>query len=127
MTQTATEALATIRDNLQEVTEKYDHVQPGEAGYNIVAALRDLCQALDGLHTEEEQQLSAAVALGAINLEAFHTHVQQLLGAHFATLFDNICALITKDQGSQADLQELRSFVAEQSLVIRFATIEAGQ
>ena len=121
MTQTATEALAAIRDNLQEVTEKYDHVQPGEAGYNIVTALRALCQALEGLHTEEEQQLSAAVALGAIDLEAFHARILQLLGAHFITLSDNICALMAKDNGSQAtDLKELRDFVAEQSLIIQF-------
>lgn len=123
MTQNATEALATIRDNLQEAIEKYGHIEPGTAGYNIVAALRTLQQGLSNLQVEEEQQLSAAVALSAIDLEAFHTHILQLLGVHFATLFDNICALMSKDHSSwPADLKELRSFVAEQSLVIRFAT-----
>ena len=66
MTQNATQALATIRRNLQEATEKYGHIEPGEAGYNIAAALRTIRQALDNLHAEEEQQLAAAVALNTL-------------------------------------------------------------
>ena len=128
MTQTVTEALATIRSNLQEATTKYGHIKPGEAGYNIVAALRTLHQAIDSLHAEEKQQLSAAVALTAINLEAFHTHILRLLGAHFATLFDNTCVLLGKEQCAQAtDLTDLRDFVAEQSLIIQFATEDTEQ
>lgn len=128
MTQAATEALATIRDNLKEATEKYGHIEPGTAGYNIVTALLTLQQGLDNLQAEKEQQLSAAVVLGAIDLEAFHAHILQLVGAHFATLFDNICALMAKDHGPQAaDLKELQNFVAEQSLVIRFATNDTEQ
>lgn len=128
VTQTATEALATIRDNLREAIETYGHIEPGTAGYNIVTALRTLQQGLSNLQAEEEQQLSAAVVLGAIDSEAFHAHILQLLGAHFVTLFDNICALMAKDHGSQAaDLKELRNFVAEQSLVIRFATTDKEQ
>lgn len=128
MTQTATEALATIRCNLQEATTKYGHIKPGEAGYNIVAALRTLHQALDGLHAEEDKQLSAAVALGAIDLEAFHTHILRLLGAHFATLFDNTCDLIANNQSAQAVmLPDLIRFFTEQSLIIQFAAEGTGQ
>mgnify|MGYP000935522031 CR=1 FL=1 len=122
MTQNATQALATIRRNLQEATEKYGHIEPGEAGYNIAAALRTIRQALDNLHAEEEQQLAAAVALNTIDLEVFHAHILQLLGAHFATLSDNTCALITSQGGQALDLAGLRYCVAEQFLITEFAT-----
>ena len=83
MTQAPTEALATIRDNLKTITEQYDHPDWGDPEHNIITALETLHQTLDNLQAEEEQQLTAAVALNAINLDAFHTHVLQLLGAHF--------------------------------------------
>ena len=122
MTQAATEALATIRDNLKEATEKYGRIEPGTAGYNIVTALQTLQQGLDNLQVEEGQQLAAAVALNAIDLEAFHAHILQLLGAHFATLSDNTCALITSQGGQALDLVGLRNCVAEQFLITEFAT-----
>ena len=109
MTQAPTEALATIRDNLKTITEQYDHPDWGDPEHNII--------------TEEEQQLTAAVALNAINLDAFHTHVLQLLGAHFTTLFDNTCNLATKDRNTKpGKLTELQNFIAEQVLIIQFAT-----
>ena len=128
MTQTPTEALITIRDNLRSITDQYPHTEWVEPNHNVITTLHTLHQTLDNLQFEEEQQLKTAVALNAIDLEAFHARILQLLGAHFATLFDNICALMTKDHGSQeADLQELRSFVSEQSLVIQFATNDKEQ
>lgn len=123
MTQAPTEALATIRDNLKTITEQYDHPDWGDPEHNIITALETLHQTLDNLQAEEEQQLTAAVALNAINLDAFHTHVLQLLGAHFTTLFDNTCNLATKDRSAKTGkLTELQNFIAEQALIIQFAT-----
>lgn len=119
MTQNPTEALAAIRDNLKTIT---DHTEWGEPNHNVITTLHKLHQTLDNLQAEEEQQLKTAVALNAIDLEAFHTHILQLLGAHFTTLFDNTCNLATKDQSAKTGkLTELQNFIAEQALIIQFA------
>lgn len=123
MTQTPTEALATIRENLRTITDQYPHTEWGDSNHNIITTLHTLHQTLDNLQAEEEQQLKTAVALNAINLDAFHTHILQLLGAHFTTLFNNTCNLATKDQSANTGkLTELQNFIAEQALIIQFAT-----
>ena len=122
MTQTPTEALASIRDNLRIVTDQYSHTEWGDPEHNIITALETLHQTLDNLQAEEDQQFKTAVALNAINLEAFHTHILELLGAHFTTLFDNTCSMATKDQNTKTgQLTELQNFIAEQALIIQFA------
>jgi hypothetical protein len=123
MTQTPTEALATIRDNLRTITKQYPHTEWGEPNHNIITTLHTLHQTLDNLQAEEEQQLKTAVALNAINLDTFHTHILQLLGAHFTTLFDNTCNRATKDQNTKTNqLTKLQNFIAEQALIIQFTT-----
>lgn len=123
MTQTPTEALASIRDNLRIVTDQYSHTEWGDLDHNIITALETLHQTLDNLQDEEDQQFKAAVALNAINLDAFHTHILQLLGAHFTTLFDNTCNLATQDQSAKTgQLTELQNFIAEQALIIQSTT-----
>jgi hypothetical protein len=123
MTQTPTEALATIRDNLRTITDQYPHTEWGEPNHNIITTLNTLHQTLDNLQAEEEQQLKTAVALNAINLDAFHTHILELLSAHFTTLFDNTCSAAAQDRSTKTDqLTEIQNFIAEQALIIQFAT-----